>query len=46
MCIRDSNEENTISLLNRFVDEAEISLDKNRIKDLMGHLYAKACEVD
>ncbi len=41
-----NNEENTISLLNRFVDEAEISLDKNRIKDLMGHLYAKACEVD
>ena len=40
------NEENTINLLNRFIEESEISLDKNRVKELIGGLYNKACEVD
>ena len=36
----------TINLLNRFIEESEISLDKNRVKELIGGLYNKACEVD
>jgi len=40
------DEENTISLLNRFVDESEVSLDKYRVKELLGGLYKKACEVE
>ena len=40
------DEENTISLLNRFVDESEVSLDKHRVKELLGGLYKKACEVE
>jgi len=42
----DEKEENTISLLNRFVEESEIDLDKDRIKKLIGGLYSKACEVE
>ena len=40
------NEENTITLLNRFIEEAEVDLDKGRVKELIGGLYNKACEVD
>ena len=40
------DEENTISLLNRFVEESEVSLDKTRVKDIIGGLYTKACEVE
>ena len=39
-------DENTISLLNRFVDESDISLEKDRVKELMGGLYRQACEVE
>ena len=39
-------DENTIALLNRFIDESEIDLNKDRVKELMGTLYATACEVD
>ncbi len=40
------NEENTISLLNRFVEESEITLDKDRVKKILNGLYSKACEVE
>ena len=40
------NDENTISLLNRFIEESEIDLDKTRVKKIIGGLYAEACEVD
>ena len=40
------NEENTITLLNRFIEESEVDLDKDRVKELIGGLYAQACEVD
>ena len=40
------NDENTITLLNRFVEESEISLDKDRVKKLIGTLYKQACEVE
>ena len=39
-------DENTIALLNRFIEESEIDLDKTRIKKLVGGLYAQACEVE
>jgi len=42
----DEKEENTISLLNRFVEESEIDLDKDRVKKLLGGLYSTACEVE
>tara|TARA_B100000902_G_scaffold264859_1_gene250976 strand:- start:460 stop:1356 length:897 start_codon:yes stop_codon:yes gene_type:complete len=39
-------EENTLSILNRYIDESEFDLDKNIIKDIFRNLYAKACEVE
>ena len=42
----DEKEENTISLLYRFVEESEVELDKDRAKKLIGGLYSQACEVE
>ena len=39
-------EENTLSILNRYIDESEFDLDKNIIKDIFRDLYQKACEVE
>ena len=39
-------EENTISILNRYIDEAEFSYDKNIIKGIFQDLYKQACEVE
>ena len=39
-------EENTISILNRYIDEAEFEFDKNIIKGIFQDLYRQACEVD
>lgn len=39
-------EENTLSILNRYIDEAEIELDKNTIKGLFQKLYRQSCEVE
>tara|TARA_B100000427_G_scaffold325127_1_gene331454 strand:- start:178 stop:1212 length:1035 start_codon:yes stop_codon:yes gene_type:complete len=39
-------EENTLSILNRYIDESEFDLDKNIIKNIFRDLYAKACEVE
>jgi DNA repair exonuclease SbcCD nuclease subunit len=41
-----SEEENTISILNRYIEEAEVEIDKSKIKTLFGSLYTKACEVE
>ena len=43
---KDKEDENTISLLNRFIDESDISLDKSRVKGLITNIYRKACEVE
>jgi hypothetical protein len=40
------DDENTISILNRYIDEAEIEFDKNRIKTIFQDLYKQSCEVD
>ncbi len=38
--------ENTLSILNRYIDESEINLDKSIIKNLFQELYRQACEVE
>ena len=40
------DDENTISILNRYIDESELSLDKNVIKGIFQELYRQACEVE
>jgi len=37
--------EDTISILNRYIEEAEISLDKSIIKKMMQEIYQEACEI-
>ena len=37
--------ENTLSILNRYVEEAEVSLDKNVIQKLLQEVYNEACEL-
>jgi hypothetical protein len=39
-------EENTISILNRYIDESEFDLDKNIIKGIFQDLYQQSCEVE
>tara|TARA_B100001063_G_C16328684_1_gene341051 strand:- start:28 stop:552 length:525 start_codon:yes stop_codon:yes gene_type:complete len=39
-------DENTLSILNRYIDEAEMDFDKNIIKNIFQDLYSKACEVE
>ena len=38
--------EDTISILNRYIDEAEVSLDKSIVKNLLKEVYMEACEVE
>jgi hypothetical protein len=37
--------EDTISILNRYIQEAEISLDKSVIQKMMQEIYQEACEL-
>ena len=37
--------EDTISILNRYIEEAEIGLDKSVIKKMMQEVYQEACEL-
>jgi DNA repair exonuclease SbcCD nuclease subunit len=37
--------EDTISILNRYIEEAEISLDKSIIQKMMQEIYQEACEI-
>jgi DNA repair exonuclease SbcCD nuclease subunit len=39
-------EENTLSILNRYIDESEFNYDKNVIKGIFEDLYRQACEVE
>ena len=41
-----SEEENTISILNRYIDESEFEYDKTTIKGIFEDLYRQACEVE
>lgn len=38
--------ENTITILNRYIDEAEFNCDKTIIKGLLQKIYSQACEVE
>jgi hypothetical protein len=37
--------EDTLSILNRYVDESEIDLDKSIIQKLISEVYQEACEI-
>ena len=39
-------EENTLSILNRYIDESEFDYDKTIIKGIFQDLYRQACEVE
>jgi hypothetical protein len=39
-------DENTISILNRYIDESEFNYDKNIIKGIFQDLYRQACEIE
>ena len=38
--------EDTISLLNRYIQESEVDLDKSVITEILQDVYREACEVD
>ena len=38
--------ENTLSILNRYIEESEFEFDKNIIKGIFQDLYKQACEVE
>jgi hypothetical protein len=44
--LESDESEDTISILNRYIDEAEVSLDKSIIKNILKEIYIEACEVD
>lgn len=37
--------EDTLSILNRYVEEAEIDLDKSIVQNLISEVYQEACEM-
>lgn len=37
--------EDTLSILNRYVSESEVNLDKSRITNLISEIYKEACEL-
>jgi DNA repair exonuclease SbcCD nuclease subunit len=39
-------EENTISILNRYIEDSEVSFDKTIVKGILQEIYQKACEVE
>ena len=39
-------DENTMSTLNRYIDDSDFECDKNIIKGILEKIYAEACEVD
>jgi predicted phosphodiesterase len=41
-----TEEENTLSILNRYIDESEVEIDKNVIKRIFQDLYQQACQVE
>ena len=37
--------EDTLSILNNYIEEAEISLDKSIIRKMVDEIYQEACEI-
>ncbi len=40
-----SESEDTLSILNRFIEESEFTLDKSIVKNIMRETYQEACEM-
>ena len=36
--------ENTLSLLNKYIEDAEFDLDKDVVKNIMKEVYVEACQ--
>jgi DNA repair exonuclease SbcCD nuclease subunit len=43
--VGDVETENTLSILDRYIEEADISLDKSTVKNFMRETYQEACEL-
>ena len=41
-----SEDENTRTILNRYIEESEVSLDKDKIKNIFQSIYREECEVE
>ena len=41
----DYESEDTMSILNRYIEESEINLDKSIIQKMMNEVYQEACEL-
>lgn len=41
-----SDDENTIALLNRYIDEYETAINKGSVKEIIEDIYKQACEVE
>ena len=37
--------EDTLSILNRYIEEAEVNLDKSRVQKVIQEVYQEACEL-
>ena len=37
--------EDTLSILNRYIEESEIDIDKSRVQKLVQEVYQEACEL-
>ena len=37
--------EDTLSILNRYIEEAEINLDKSTVQKMIHEIYQEACEL-
>jgi hypothetical protein len=44
--IESDESEDTVSILNRYIDEAEVDLDKTMLKNLLKEIYIESCEVE
>ena len=38
--------EDTLTLLNKYIEESDFELKKDRVKKLLREVYLEACEVD
>ena len=41
----DIETEDTLSILNRYIEESEVSLDKSKIQKVIRDVYQEACEL-
>ena len=43
--VTDVETEDTLSILNRYIEESEVSLDKSKIQKVIRDVYQEACEL-